>query len=155
MALGYGDVGPGDQIQSLAQTCLISYITPGPEIESELVQVLWPWGMGMLNLMTRFSYTTLIPVTTQFRKSLNHQRCFHCKNKCFNTSLNAWGFPKCQLVCVLHGWKECCYIRQTVWNWWFSCFEIWLCCLRVKNVHNWLWMNNVFCSQHKFQTLAK
>lgn len=71
-------------------------------------------------------YTTLIPVTTQFRKSLNHQRGFHCKNKCLNTSLNAWGFPKCQLVCVLHVWQECCYIRQTVWNWWFSCFEIWL-----------------------------
>lgn len=101
-------------------------------------------------------YTTLIPVTTQFRKSLNHQRGFHCKNKCLNTSPNAWGFPKCQLVCVLHVWKECCYIRQTVWNWWFSCFEIWLCCLRVKNVHNWLWMNHVFyCRQHKFQTLAK
>lgn len=55
VALGHGGVGPGDQIQSLAQTCLISYITPGPEIESELVLVLWPWGMGLLNLMTRFS----------------------------------------------------------------------------------------------------
>lgn len=56
VVLGYGDVGPGDQIQSLVLTYQISYITPGPEIESELVLVLWPcMGMGVLNLMTRFS----------------------------------------------------------------------------------------------------